>query len=203
MYTRAKKAGVARHSVLIVMLGLTASATLWAIGFGLSFSSDRPQSIARISLWSIGLAIEFLATAVSSAHSTALRIELEYWAERFAALTLIIIGEGIIGIYENFKSILDGFNLTRFANVFGSIFAAVGLYRILFGRLNILILGVFCLFERPADHHAYAYRIVLQTTHAPSPRRTAYALLLGPHPLSNAFGHLALHTMQVHLASTL
>ncbi|KAL7008309.1 hypothetical protein EMMF5_002038 [Cystobasidiomycetes sp. EMM_F5] len=137
MYTRAKKAGVARHSVLIVMLGLTASATLWAIGFGLSFSSDRPQSIARISLWSIGLAIEFLATAVSSAHSTALRIELEYWAERFAALTLIIIGEGIIGIYENFKSILDGFNLTRFANVFGSIFAAVGLYRILFAVATI------------------------------------------------------------------
>jgi len=59
-------------------------------------------------------------------------IELEYWTERFAALTLVILGEGVFGLFESYRSTFvgptGGFNSVLIAIVI----AAVGLYRVLY-----------------------------------------------------------------------
>lgn len=105
----------------------------WTISLGASFSSERSVNIIRICFWVLGLVIETAFTLLAAASSSALLIDLEWWAERFAALTLIVIGEGIIGIYQQFSTILSSPNSGNLASVYGSIFAVVGLYRILFG----------------------------------------------------------------------
>lgn len=135
MYTRARKVQAPLRFIKLVMVGLAMSSLCWTIALATSYSAARSVNIARVSFWVLGLNIETVFTIIAAASSSALLIELEWWAERMAALTLIIIGEGIIGIYEQFSIILSGPNSGRLASVYGSIFAVVGLYRILFGDL--------------------------------------------------------------------
>lgn len=74
--------------------GLATSACLWYGAFAASFFESRGMGVARIVLWTTGLAFEFACMAAAAATQPAYRLDLEYWAERFSALTLIVVGEG-------------------------------------------------------------------------------------------------------------
>lgn len=74
--------------------GLLTSACLWYAAFATSFSESHGAGVARLVLWIAGLAFEFACMAAAAATQPAYRLDLEYWAERFSALTLIVLGEG-------------------------------------------------------------------------------------------------------------
>lgn len=74
--------------------GLLTSACLWYGAFATAFSESQGAGIARLVLWTTGLAFEFSCMAAAAATQPAYRLDLEYWAERFSALTLIVLGEG-------------------------------------------------------------------------------------------------------------
>jgi hypothetical protein len=73
--------------------GLFVSSMLWFGALAASFHATPSEGIARIALWATGLAFEFLCMA-GAASSQSHKIDLEYWAERFSAVTLIVLGEG-------------------------------------------------------------------------------------------------------------
>lgn len=74
--------------------GLLASSFLWYGAFATAFFESPTAGIIRIVLWTTGLAFEFCCMVVAAATQPAYRLDLEYWAERFSALTLIVLGEG-------------------------------------------------------------------------------------------------------------
>lgn len=74
--------------------GLIVSASLWFGAFAASFFNTRGTAITRIVLWSAGIVVEFACMATASAVQPDYHLDLEYWAERFSALTLIVLGEG-------------------------------------------------------------------------------------------------------------
>jgi hypothetical protein len=74
--------------------GLLISAILWWSALAVSFSTSSEAAVARISLWTTGLAFEFACMGAAAATQPAYKLDLEYWAERFSALTLIVLGEG-------------------------------------------------------------------------------------------------------------
>jgi hypothetical protein len=76
------------------LVGLSISAILWWSALAVSFSSTQHAAIARITLWTTGLAFEFVSMGAAAATQPAYKLDLEYWAERFSALTLIVLGEG-------------------------------------------------------------------------------------------------------------
>lgn len=76
------------------MLGCLLSGAFWFTAMGLSFRDSEGVRIARIVLWVVGLAVEFGGMVVAAVVQPGLRLDLEYWAERFSALTLIVLGEG-------------------------------------------------------------------------------------------------------------
>lgn len=74
--------------------GLVVSSFLWYGAFATAFFESQTAGIIRIALWTTGLAFEFFCMAAAAATQPAYRLDLEYWAERFSALTLIVLGEG-------------------------------------------------------------------------------------------------------------
>jgi hypothetical protein len=74
--------------------GLLVSFFLWYGAFAAAFFDSRAAAIVRILLWTTGLAFEFFCMCAAAATQPAYRLDLEYWAERFSALTLIVLGEG-------------------------------------------------------------------------------------------------------------
>lgn len=74
--------------------GLLMSAMLWYGALATAFFESRSAGVVRIVLWTLGLAFEFSCMAAAAATQPAYRLDLEYWAERFSALTLIVLGEG-------------------------------------------------------------------------------------------------------------
>lgn len=149
----AKRAGHSLRPMLVTMTGLVVSGALWFGAMGADFTTSRPHAIARLCLWVAGLVIEFSCLIVSSSSSKALYYELEYWTERFAALTLIVIGEGgkpkpasyprlaecsactVVGLFEQFRAVVAGVTTQYRAVTIGQIFAAVGIYRVLYCML--------------------------------------------------------------------
>lgn len=74
--------------------GLTASALMWYAAMGVSFHNTTGTAVARICLWATGLLFELLCMVAAAMAQSAHKLDLEYWAERFSALTLIVLGEG-------------------------------------------------------------------------------------------------------------
>lgn len=92
MAHRAKKSTAA---IVYSCIGLIVSAACFYGAMGSSFGMvTRGKAIARLTLWSVGLAVEFSGLLLSSTTSKAIYYELEYWAERHAAVVLIVLGEG-------------------------------------------------------------------------------------------------------------
>lgn len=130
----AKRANFSTRSILTSLRGLLATVTCFWIAFGLSYTVDRPHAIARIVMWSMGLAIEFASMYLSSLDSRALRIETSYFCERFAAFTLIVIGEGLISVFERLSSVISGSTAGYSNSIIGAVIAVVGLYQVLYSK---------------------------------------------------------------------
>lgn len=77
--------------ILLCMVGIVINAACWFGALGASFSHDKAGTIARIALWSVGLLTEWLFVYVSVTRKGAVHFELEYYAERMSALTLIML----------------------------------------------------------------------------------------------------------------
>lgn len=89
--------------------GLFVSASMWFAALGVSFSDSRATAIARMTLWAVGLVFEFLCMGAAALAQSAHKLDLEYWAERFSALTLIVLGEGS----ESNETSPEGFAVLR------------------------------------------------------------------------------------------
>lgn len=74
--------------------GTLFSSAMWFSAMAISFVDGKASGIGRIALWTAGLAFEFLCMVAAALTQPAYKLDLEYWAERFSALTLIVIGEG-------------------------------------------------------------------------------------------------------------
>jgi low temperature requirement protein LtrA len=104
------------------------------------FGESRAGAITRISLFGVGWLLEYTATISSVLSASSILIELEYWTERFAALTLVILGEGVFGLFESYRSTFlgptGGFNPVLIAIVLSS----VGLYRVLYCESSLTLI---------------------------------------------------------------
>lgn len=82
------------RAIAFNMLGIAISAVCWFGALGTSFGHNKASAIARISLWTVGIAAEWFFTYLSVTMDGGPHFELEYFCERFNALTLIVLGEG-------------------------------------------------------------------------------------------------------------
>lgn len=96
MARRAKKS---TRAILYSVAGLIMSGACFYGAMGASFEPvTRSKAIARLVLWSLGLTLDFTGLLLSSGTAKAIYFQLEYWAERHAAVVLIVLGEG--GTYD-------------------------------------------------------------------------------------------------------
>lgn len=79
------------------MLGCTLSGLCWFAAVGLSYYDAEAFAISRIVLWALGLVVELAGMIMAAVVQPSINLDLEYWAERFSALTLIVLGEGSKG----------------------------------------------------------------------------------------------------------
>jgi hypothetical protein len=95
VYIMARRAKKNPLAIVYTISGLAISACCFCGALGVSgLPTTRAKAFARLSLWIVGLFTEFVTLVMSSATSRAIFYELDYWAERFAAVVLIILGEG-------------------------------------------------------------------------------------------------------------
>jgi hypothetical protein len=95
LYIMARRAKKTPQAIVYTALGLVITAGCFYGAVGVStYPITRGKAIARLSLWIVGLVTEFIGLVMSSATSQAIFYVLDYWAERFAAVVLIILGEG-------------------------------------------------------------------------------------------------------------
>lgn len=144
--------------------GLLVSSFLWYGAFAAAFFDNQGAAIARLLLWTTGLAFEFFCMSAAAASQPAYRLDLEYWAERFSALTLIVLGEGsayfllylsisadfaldyptlVISLFEAFQTVSIGVGSSAGSGsrtvLAGSIFSAIGLYRLLYCEKTVIL----------------------------------------------------------------
>lgn len=95
LYVMARKAKKNTQAIVYSVAGLIVSSACFYAALGASFGTiTRPKAIARICLWVVGLTADFIGLVTSSCTSKAIYYELGYWAERHAAVVLIVLGEG-------------------------------------------------------------------------------------------------------------
>lgn len=95
IFIMARRAKKSTAPVVYSVTGLLLSCACFSSAFGVSFGTiTRGKAIARLGLWSLGLTIDFSSLLLSSSTSKAIYYQLEYWAERHAAVVLIVLGEG-------------------------------------------------------------------------------------------------------------
>jgi len=140
---QAQRAGRSRRPAFFAMCGLFASGAIFFGAMAASwdkFGDSQAGAITRIILFGIGWLLEYMATISSVLSSSSILIELEYWTERFAALTLVILGEGVFGLFESYRSTFlgptGGFNPVLVAIVL----ASVGLYRVLYCESSLTLI---------------------------------------------------------------
>lgn len=99
-----------------------------------SFGDTKVAASMRTLFWCLGFAIEYFGSTASALSSAAVLLEQEYWTERFAALTLIVLGEGVLGLFESYRTAFIG-PLGGYSPVtLGIVIAAVALYRLLYRK---------------------------------------------------------------------
>lgn len=155
----ARRAYKSTSAIVYSCAGLAMSSACFFAAMAVSFGDvTRGKAIARLVLWSMGLTFDFTGLVLSSSTSKAIFYELEYWTERHAAVVLIVLGEGgelrihprgpthpntnpdftvetfllVIGLFENFRSVYTGPATGFRASFIGQIFAAVGIFRIIY-----------------------------------------------------------------------
>lgn len=91
----ARSARKSTRAITYSVIGLLISSACFYGAMGASLGVvTRQKAIARIILWTVGLTVDFSGLILSSCTSKAIYYELEYWAERHAAVVLIVLGEG-------------------------------------------------------------------------------------------------------------
>lgn len=91
----ARSANRSLKPILYTQLGIAFNMLCAVIALGIYFRDTPASSIAALTIWLLGIVVESLANLVSAASSQTIYWDLEnYWCERFAALTLIVVGEG-------------------------------------------------------------------------------------------------------------
>ena len=134
---QAKKAGRNKRPAVYALAGLFMSGCLFfaamAVSWG-AFGDTRGSGIARVILWSAGWIIEYASSTFSAMSSGAVMLEQHYWTERFAALTLVVLGEGVLGIVESYRTSFVGPLGGYRPAIVAIVIAAVALYRVLFCR---------------------------------------------------------------------
>ena len=132
----ARKRGLTNHSLSITISVLLASAFLWFVAAGLCTCQGRVVAITRITLWAAGLLAEFANCFHSMTTTRAHAVDLAYYYDRLQSLTLIVMGEGIIGAFASFRKALIGLNVRPgpgdTQTIAGIVLSAVGIFRLLF-----------------------------------------------------------------------
>jgi low temperature requirement protein LtrA len=132
-----RKAGRNIKPPLYAMCGLFVSGSLFFIAMAVTwheFGQTKPAAILRTTFWALGWTIEYATSTFSAMSSSAVLLEQEYWTERFAALTLVVLGEGVLGLFESYRTAFIG-PLGGYSPVtIGIVVAAVALYRLLYRK---------------------------------------------------------------------
>ncbi|EJT97451.1 hypothetical protein DACRYDRAFT_119534 [Dacryopinax primogenitus] len=127
-----------RHlpSLLVPPIVAFISGVLWAIS-----ASMTGNAAAKVACAYSGLGLEVEATLMLPLMPQYMRAPPEMISERFGALSLIIIGEGIIGIIRSFSAVMAGFGFSSVA--YGQCFCALviitSLWYFLFDGFNVEI----------------------------------------------------------------
>lgn len=129
----ARQAGRKQIPLVVTMAGIATNMACWLIALIISFRDTRASSIARLCLWVAGILVEWTATIWGAGSQHAIYMDLSYLCERFAALTLIVLGEGIIGLFEQFKTFITGAAVGfNGGSVIGNTFSVVALFRLIY-----------------------------------------------------------------------
>ncbi|KZT53869.1 hypothetical protein CALCODRAFT_35651 [Calocera cornea HHB12733] len=124
-----------RHLASLVVPPITAliSAVLWGLSAGMTGNAT-----AKVACAYSGLALEVAAAAILPMFPRYMKAPPEILSERYGALSLIIIGEGIIGIVRSFSSVMAGFGFSRasYAQCFCALVIISSLWQFLFHGFN-------------------------------------------------------------------
>ena len=91
---QAKHYGHSSRPILILIGGLVLNATFWFGAFACDLFQNKTCAIVRTLLWCLGIIAEFV-TSLVSLRSTALSPrDSEFLLQRYASLTIIVVGEG-------------------------------------------------------------------------------------------------------------
>lgn len=114
--------------MLMVIAGLFISAAMWLGALGCDFQDGKSWAIGRLCLWISGVLCEFGLTFWALKYEAHFEEDAEFFLERFNALTIIIIGEGVFGLFEGFSIVIQGPQETIDPSVIGVLCAAICMY---------------------------------------------------------------------------
>ncbi|KAH8930755.1 hypothetical protein BT69DRAFT_1345062, partial [Atractiella rhizophila] len=142
---------VSQKTVTIPILVSLVSAALWAAGYGLlTTTTSRKWAIVRLILWYSGILLELLGGLYETQLEGFVRYRRTNLGERVGLLSLIIIGEGVIGLVEVAQSVTNGVGFTpiTYIQVLASFLVAYCIWAVYFdgfgrrletGRLRSLL----------------------------------------------------------------